>query len=112
MVKLSRILYIYLVQYPSVIAWNLLQRFLYYVRPDSMMQVGKGIMTDNWMASNKFLKAKHRTMQVQAVRETELNEPAIDVKLLHLEKQIEVSLLDFMKENRYIHRFSYSRSKI
>ena len=100
MVKLSRLLYVYLVQYPPFIIFNLLQRFLYLVSPSNVKRPGTKGITNDWLASNGFLTAINGIMKVQAGRETELNGPVIDVKLFDLQNKTDVSLMDFMKENR------------
>ena len=55
-------------------------------------------------------------MKVQAGRETELNGPVIDVKLFDLQNKTDVSLMDFMKENRWekmrTYKFSQESLKI
>ena len=100
MVKLSRILYVYLVQYPPFVIFNLLQRLLYLISPGNMKTPGSKGITSDWLASNRFLTTINRIMKVQADRETELNGPFIDVNLFHLQTKTEVSLLNFIKDDR------------
>jgi len=100
MVKLSRLLYVYLVQYPPMVIFNLLLRLVTFVRPSFMKNPHKGALVDGWMASDKFLKTVQRCLKFQAARETDLNGPAIDVQLYDLKNKAEVSLLSFMQENR------------
>ena len=107
MVRLSRLLYVYLVQYPPFIIFNLLQRLLYLVSPSNVKRPGSKGITSDWLASNGFLTAINGIMKVQAGRETELNGPVIDVKLFDLQNKTDVSLMDFMKENRQVKIFMY-----
>lgn len=98
MARLSRLLYFYVLVFPRMVLFNIFNRILYLIRPSSFKN--EGTLTDDWMASNRFLKTISRGMAYQVERETDLNGPAINVDLHSLSSKTTVSLLQFMKQNR------------
>ena len=90
----------YLIDTPSYVLWNIGQRIAYFFNPNSFDNKHEGALTDDWMASNRFLKTVFRMTQIQAKREVSLQSQAIDSELYDLHNKTTVRLLDFMKTDR------------
>ena len=100
MARLSQLLYVYGVLMPKMVLINLVHRIIYWLNPSFFNNKHDGSLTDDWMASNRFLKTVQRAMSFQAARETELNGDFINVDLVDLSNKSNVSLSKFMNVNR------------
>ena len=90
----------YCVSLPSFVGYNVAMRIMYFFNPDSFKNKHEGALTDDWLASNRFLKTVWRMVQYQAARDMSLGSDAVDADLYDLQSGSTVKLFDYMKENR------------
>ena len=90
----------YLVDFPFIIGYNLVQRVWYFFSPGSFKGWGEDALTDDWLASNRFLKTCWRLTKLEAAREVSLGSDAFDADLYDLQSGSTVKLFDFMKQDR------------
>ena len=90
----------YCVTLPSFVAFHIAMRIAYFFNPSSFKNKHEGALTDDWLASTRFLKTIWRKIQFQAARDVSLGSDVIDTDLYDLRSESTVKLFDYMKENR------------